>query len=220
MSKNIKCSEDTDKIYIGIEDIRLFNFNNKIYYIGSCYNKNNGNINIVSNQLDINKNYTENFIQPTFKTNFKWEKNWVFFENNGDLLVIYKWYPISICKIDYEKKELNLLKEIQTPEIFYDFRGSTNGVLYNNKLWFIVHSQVEIKNKKQYFHRFVLLNKDLTVCGYSKLFKFENFIVEFCIGLEITYNNNFLITYSTLDRTSKIAVFTPEYINSLIKYYL
>jgi hypothetical protein len=58
----------------------------------------------------------------------------------------------------------------------------------------------------------------MKILGYSNNFKFENALVEFCIGMEITYNNNFVITYSTLDSTSKLAVFTPEYINSLIQY--
>ena len=35
-------------------------------------------------------------ITPTFKTDFNWEKNWVFFNNNEDLYIIYKWKPLFI----------------------------------------------------------------------------------------------------------------------------
>ena len=45
------------KQYIGIEDVRLFNNNNKIYYIGSYYNSNNKKIQIVSNQFNINEDF-------------------------------------------------------------------------------------------------------------------------------------------------------------------
>ena len=208
------------KQYIGIEDVRLFNNNNKIYYIGSYYNSNNKKIQIVSNQFNINEDFELKIIIPTFKTSFNWEKNWVFFDNNGDLNIIYKWNPIYICKIDYEKNELNLVKSIENlPIIFDKFRGSTNGVLYDNKIWFIVHQQNIISNDfKSYEHNIVVFDKDMKLLGYSDTFKFENTLVEFCIGMEITYDNNFVITYSTLDKTSKLAVFTPEYINSLINY--
>jgi len=95
----------------------------------------------------------------------------------------------------------------------------TNGVLYDNKIWFIVHQQNTIPGEfKSYEHNIVVFDKYMKILGYSNNFKFENALVEFCIGIEITYNNNFVITYSTLDSTSKLAVFTPEYINSLIQY--
>ena len=212
--------DNFNKTYIGVEDVRLFNINNKIYYIGSYYNPNNKKIQIVSNKFNINEDFKLKIIIPTFKTTFNWEKNWVFFNNNGDLNVIYKWNPIYICKIDYEENRLNLIKTIENlPKIFDKFRGSTNGVLYDNKIWFIVHQQNTIANNlKSYEHNIVVFDKNMNLMGYSDTFKFENWLVEFCIGMEITYNNKFVITYSTLDSNSKLAVFTPEYINSLIRY--
>jgi len=214
--KNKLMPDISDSKYVGIEDIRLFNFRDKIYYIGSTFDKITNKIKITSSEFNLDKNYEVNLINPTFKTDFNWEKNWVFFENNEEMFIIYKWYPIQICKIDYNKKELNIIKEINVPDIFYNFRGSTNGVLFNNRIWFIIHSQIEIDEKKHYFHRFVVLNKDLTIYGYSKMFKFENYIVEFCIGMELTYKNNFVITYSTLDSTTKLCVIFVKSIEKLL----
>jgi hypothetical protein len=62
----------------------------------------------------------------------------------------------------------------------------------------------------------VVFDKNMTLLGYSNIFKFENSIVEFCIGMELSCDNNFIISYSVLDCSSKIVVFSPEYINSLI----
>ena len=135
---------------------------------------------------------------------------------NEELFIIYKWYPIQICKIDYDKKELNIVKEIKVPDIFYNFRGSTNGVSFNNKFWFIIHSQNKIDEKNHYFHRFVVLNKDLTIYGYSEMFKFQNYIVEFCVGMELTYKNNFVVTYSTLDSTTNLCVILVKTIEKLL----
>ena len=207
--------------FSGIEDIRLFNLNNEIYFIGSSYNEKIDKIQIVSNKYKLHDtNYSPLFITPNFKTNFNWEKNWVFFENNSKPLIIYKWYPIYICEINYENQKLNLIKTIQNlPIIFNNFRGSTNGVIYNNKIWFIVHQQNNIDNDiKSYVHNFVVFDNNMNLLGYSESFKFENKLVEYCIGMELTYRNNFVITYSTLDSTSKLIVFSPEYVNSLINY--
>ena len=201
--------------YIGVEDIRLLDFNNELYFIGSLYNPENNKVQIVSNKFKNFENPT--IINPTFETSFNWEKNWVFFNNKNNINIIYKWYPLYICNIDYLNNSLNLIKSIENlPDVFKNFRGSTNGIIYNEKIWFIVHEQN--KNIKSYLHCFVVFNKNMDLLGYSKEFNFENNLVEFCLGFELSYNNNFIITYSTLDSTTKLAIFLPEYINSLINY--
>ena len=220
-SKILNTFYDLKTPYIGVEDIRLFIFNNEIYFIGSAYNKNTEKISIVSNKYNLNNDkYNSIFITPSFKTTNNWEKNWVFFNNNNELNVIYKWKPLYICKINYNTQKLDLIKENNNvPEIFNKFRGSTNGIEYDNKIWFIVHIQNKLfENKKYYTHFFVCFNKNMELLGYSNEFNFENNIVEFCIGLIIN-NNNFVITYSTLDKTTKMCVLSNSYVNSLIVNY-
>jgi hypothetical protein len=206
--------------YIGVEDIRLFNFNGKIYYIGSCYNVYNKKIQIVSNEYNLDSCiFYKKYINPTFTTNNNWEKNWVFFNNNNKLNIIYKWHPIQICEINYENNTLNLIEEKRNvPDFFKILRGSTNGVELNNKIYFIVHFHREIKDKKNYLHVFIVFDKNMNLLGYSEPFNFENFLVEYCIGMELTIKNNFVITYSTLDKTSKLVVVTAYYIDSIICY--
>ena len=212
--------ENYDIKYVGVEDIRLFNFNCEIYFIGSYYNPINCKVQIVSNKYIFGETYKPIIINPTFKTSFNWEKNWVFFDNNNELNIIYKWSPIYICKINYNTKELNLIKEIKNvPVIFSKFRGSTNGIKYDDKIWFIVHQQNTVINEiKNYIHNFVLFDTKMNLLGYSKEFNFGNNLVEFCVGMELSYTNNFIITYSTLDSTTNLVVFSPCYINSLINY--
>jgi hypothetical protein len=208
--------------YKGIEDIRLFYFNNNIYYIGSAYNTQNNRVEIVSDILDLQNNIlNKKFISPSFNTKFKTEKNWIFFENNENLYIIYKWFPITICNINYNTQKLNVTKEITNiPEFFKRFRGSTCGVNYDNKIWFIVHFVRNIKgiSKPNYLHCFVVFDKQLNMIGYSQPFNFENNLVEYCIGFTLSIKNNFIITYSCLDKTSKLCVFLPSYISSLITY--
>jgi hypothetical protein len=205
----------SDSKYIGIEDIRLFNFKDKIYYIGSTFDKSTNKIKITSNEFDLDKNYEINLINPTFKTDFDWEKNWVFFENNDELFIIYKWYPIQICKIDYNKKELNIVKELKTPNKFFNFRGSTNGVLFDNKIWFIIHSQNVINDKKHYFHRFVVWDKNWNIIKTSKIFSFLNGHIEFCAGVAV-HGDQLLITFGFQDNSAFILEIPLSAVNNFI----
>jgi hypothetical protein len=207
--------------YIGIEDVRLFVHDNAIYYIGSYCDEQDQRIKIVSGIYDINDTkLIPNIITPSFHTNNNWEKNWVFFNNNGDLNIIYKWKPLYICKINYDTKKLDLLNiNDKVPAFFNMFRGSTNGVDYDNKIWFIVHYSKKIKDKNYYLHVFIVFDKQMNLLGYSNPFKFKNCIIEYCIGMTINKKtNNFIITYSLLDRSTNLIVLSSSFINSLITY--
>ena len=208
--------------YLGIEDIRLFRFHDDIYFTGSMYNEQRGKIDIVSNILDLSSNIFEpKFIRPSFLTTFNWEKNWVFFSNNDELCVIYKWFPLYICKIDYTKQSLNLLQSnSNVPKFFKRLKGSTCGIEYDDKIWFISHFHKIITGKRnQYLHVFVVFDKKMNLLGYTEPFKFENKVVEYCIGLALNEDNNFVITYSILDKTTKLIVLEKDYVNSLIIPY-
>lgn len=224
-SKNM-ITKITNNPYLGIEDIRLFCFQNDVYYIGSSFNPYTNKIQIVSGILDFTKDsFDTNYITPFFKTTNKWEKNWVFFNNGGELNLIYQWYPVYICKIDYKTKQLHLLnKKSNVPSFFGKLRGSTNGVEYDNKIWFITHFQHSEKKtratKPQYLHCFVVFDKNMDLVGYSAPFNFENYLVEYCIGMTVNSDNNdFIISYSTLDSTTKLIKFSSEYVNGLIIPY-
>ena len=208
--------------YLGVEDIRLFTFQDEIYYIGSMYNEQGGKIDIVSNRLDLSSNiYEPTFITPTFESTLNWEKNWVFFNNNDELCVIYKWYPLYICKIDYTKQSLNLLQSnSNVPKFFERLRGSTCGIEYDDKIWFIVHFHKKTTGKRnQYLHIFVVFDKKMNLLGYTEPFNFENIVVEYCVGLALNEDNNFIITYSTLDKTTKLIVLDKDYVKGLIIPY-
>jgi len=223
-SKNI-ITDITKHPYCGVEDVRLFPFNNDTYFIGSSFNPKTNKIGIVSDILNVGGHkFEQRYITPSFKTTNKWEKNWVFFANSsGELNVIYKWYPLYICKIDYGTNKLELIKQNDTvPVLFTKFRGSTCGIEYENKIWFITHfvetttkSTRNMCGKNRYLHCFVVFDKDMNLLGYSAPFNFENYLVEYCIGMTVN-KSKFVITYSTLDSTTKMAMFTSEYVNSLI----
>jgi hypothetical protein len=200
----------------GIEDIRLFRFHQQIYYIGTF--KHNDHDQVTSgifNFLEPNspEKITENIINITFPSDFIREKNWVFFEYRSQLCIIYRWFPLQICQIDYEKNQLNLIEEKVMPRVFKTLYGSSCGVIYDNLLWFIVHAN----NNRHYSHMFVVFDTNMNLIKYSELFKFDNHQVEFAYGLCIE-NGEFIITYSTNDSTSIIVCFDYDYITKRIDW--
>lgn len=184
----------------GLEDIKLFNDNEKLYYIGNIFRYKKSNITIDS--IDSTAiQFKEKRYKTTFNQNKSWEKNWCFVKYNDDVCVVYNWFPIKVCKIDQESKEISILKEIKAPSLFENVRGSTNGVIYNDEIWFITHTN----NKGDYYHLFVVFDCFMNFKRYSNFFKFENYKVEFCLGFLIE-QSRVLISYSTNDSSSKVMV--------------
>jgi hypothetical protein len=206
ISKNIN---RFNKNIIGIEDIKIFNFNGIIKIIGTSQN-NVGNIKGMIGEYNYDDNTIINFkyINVNFnKQNI--EKNWVYFKNfNNELKIIYKWYPLQIC--DVINNNLILIRQIKMPIDFLNVRGSSCGILFNNEIWFICH----INENRNYYHLFVVFDIYMNLKKYSNKFKFDNCRIEFCIGLEIV-NDKLIICYSLNDSTSTIGLYDISQLDNL-----
>ena len=109
--------EDTynNKIpFNGIENIRLFNYDNNFVYIGSVYDSDRKIICISYNNYNYNLNefqLAKNIILPSFYNTSiinRVEKNWSLFNYNGEIAIVYSWYPIKIGKININNNLLNI----------------------------------------------------------------------------------------------------------------
>lgn len=189
-----------NKITLGYEDIRLFNYNGIIKTIGAI--ENNGIIKVAIAEYNYLTNQLTNMIilNPVFaKQNV--EKNWVYFTNfENKLKIIYSWYPLRICESIGNK--LVITRQINMPYFFNKARGSTCGINYNNQIWFLCHKN----NNLNYTHFFVVFDKFMNLLKYSNEFKFENKEVEFAAGLELT-NDKIFITYSLFDNQTRIGIY-------------
>ena len=187
----------------GVEDIRLFYDDNKLMYNGV---KNiNDEICMVFGEYDINKSMLEYCHVPSTFTNNQCEKNWVYLND----YIVYSWNPLTLCKINDGKLICSIKKE--TPEIFKYFRGSTGGYLFNSEYWILVH-MVSYEMPRHYYHIFVVFNDAMELIKYSIPFSFEGICIEYALGL-IVDENNIVISYSTLDNTSKIGIYNKKYID-------
>ena len=232
---NVKCFDiDFDgRQYIGTEDVKIFNdiSSNDILFIGTGLHKNyflgimNGKYNVNSNKL-IPTEITQNFNQS------QCEKNWIYVDYNNSTHIIYKWYPLQICKLNEDTNTINVIKNIDMPIIFSHSRGSSCGFKHKkqmtnnngnisisyeeNEIWFVLHL-VSYESPRHYYHMIAVFDENMQLLRYSAPFKFEGEPIEYCLSV-VVEDDQVLLNYSTWDRTTNIGVYDKNYIESLLKY--
>ena len=198
-----------NNLYVGLEDVRLMTTKNSndIYYNANRglgdWSKHkmvieHGVLNMLTESVDKSV-----FLKYEKQTDI--EKNWVLFQGNDQettLKAIYKWQPLTIGNI--VDNEFQTTSEIPSPNFFRYLRGSTNGVIVGDEMWFLTHL-VSYEDRRWYYHCMVVLDKNTyKLKKYSPLFTFEKKPVEYCLGfVHIKSNNRFLIGYSVLDKETK-----------------
>lgn len=202
--------------YMGYEDVRLYFFNNKLYFTGISKQITN-KIGVSFGEYELLNNiiFATEYSQ-TFK-NTECEKNWSLLEYENKLCVIYSYNPLIICTFNDKKRELEILKiNTNMPMLFKHARGSSNGVLYENEYYFIIHF-VSYTQPRNYYHLLCVFDINMNLLRYSNIFKFSDLQIEYCLSL-IIHDNNIIIPYSTFDSTTNIGIYSLEYINSLLIY--
>lgn len=203
---------------VGLEDIRLFEYNKKPHYIATTMGyTSDGKARIIMGEYDIQNAciLSGKIIQPPLYTHC--EKNWVPIirygddgPNNDNLFFIYKWHPMQLGKIT--DNFLEIVEEWETPSlIFRKVRGSSCfidttvsdrlGIDTPRGFLGVVHYSEE-HSPRHYYHMLVLLDKKtLRVVQHSTPFCFEKLGIEFCIGFAIhPITANYVFWISRHDR--------------------
>lgn len=210
--------------YKGLEDIRIFKYNDNYYYIASLFDDNR-NVPVISSDVytlstDAYK-LNRNIILPDMYdiNDIKiYEKNWSFVNYRNELCVIYNWFPLQIGKIDYPTNKMNVIDiKYNIPDYFKDARGSTCGYTTANEIWFVLHKKQSGMIGHNYQHFFAIFDMNMNIIKYSELFKFGDCKVEFCTGL-IVQENSVILSYSLMDTQCFVSTYSLENINNL-KWY-
>jgi len=189
------------------------NVEDRLVFIGTEYHKNNkigiswGDYKIVNNSLEP-KEITQDFV------NSDCEKNWVFCNYKEETHIIYSWSPLRICKIDENTSKLNLVETKKLPKYFKNVRGSSSGFTYENEIWFICHI-VSYETPRHYYNIISVFDENMDLLRYSFPFKFSDQCIEYSLGL-IVEDTQIIMTYSELDKSSKIGIFDKSYIDKLL----
>lgn len=216
-------NREHDGLYIGLEDMKLMYNENQLHYI--CNRGiNAGKIQVEYGQINDNGSCESRLL--TMEGQKMIEKNWVLFRHLSEdtQYFIYNWHPLQIGKIiddpesnDERTHNTIIDNKYTTPVLFRHVRGSTNGVIIGDEVWFLCHL-VNYENKRFYYHMFVVLNpsEQYQLKKYSQLFTFDKCPVEYTTGF--VYNEQkkkFMIGYSTNDNTTNFINLDKQYVDNL-----
>jgi hypothetical protein len=189
----------------GLEDIRLYEYNNQLRFIAT--NRNYAPIyknRMVVGDYNIEECSFDNCRLIESPYNSQYEKNWVPINFNGEECFIYSWFPMEIYRlcsktntIESVCKHTNTL----TAPNFYRVRGSSCFIEVGEELVGVVHFSEDIF-PRQYFHMLVALEKETyKPLRYSDTFYFKHIGVEFCTGFCVK-DENYIFWISKKDRNA------------------
>ena len=224
-------STHLDGLYVGLEDVRILTHNGKL-----LFNANRGvsahHLMVEHGCINLENKQTESGL-VLIENQKQVEKNWVLFTDGyGQLKIIYGWHNLVIGDVKDETElevdsddEVGSVEEtnrsflfekthsIQTPPFFKFIRGSTNGILIGDEIWFMCHA-VSYEDRRYYYHVFVVLDsKTYAVKKYTTMFTLEKEKVEYTLGfVYFESSDEFLIGYSKMDRETEYMTVSKTFI--------
>jgi len=218
----VKHNREYDNLYVGLEDMRIIEHNGMVYFTANR-GLENGEMAIEFGTIGIEKDKpnTESIIITKQSDMKKIEKNWTLYEDaGGKLKTVYGWYPLTVYELDGldpQKIKKNILQQCnELPPFFKNLRGSCNGIIVGNETWFLCHS-VSYEDRRYYYHIIVALDRETEkVVRWTKYFTLEGQAVEYVLGFQYDMENSeFIIGYSTMDRTTQFVCIQNDYIEKL-----
>lgn len=211
--------------FVGLEDARIFNWEGKLYTSGVRRDLDTiGTGRMELCEIVVGENEVKEIsrfrIPPPKDPNSYCEKNWV---PILDMPYHYvKWSnPTEVVKVDPIQKTsttVHLGTPISLPR---DLRGGTQ-VLSMGDYYIACTHEVDLYNSEvgrkdaNYYHRFIIWDKNWNIVSYSKEFNFMDGDVEFCVGMA-KQGDYFLMTFGFQDNAAyllKVPIQTVmEFIN-------
>jgi len=211
--------------FVGLEDVRLVEWNNKIYGIGvrrDLDDVGTGRMESIELEFEgtnVREVYRYRIPGPPPDQEYCMKNCTPILDKPNHLL---KWCnPTAIMK--FAPGEQTEVMEMSGPYEGVDphLRGGSQVIPYKNGYLTLIHETHMNSTERgmkdaDYLHRFIYWDKDFKNLKQSKLFSFLGMRIEFCCGLA-QYGDDFLITFGGQDNTGYI-VKTPasvveDYIN-------
>lgn len=210
--------------FVGLEDVRLVNWENKLYAIGVRRDTTtNGEGRMELSEIIFENNVPKEInrfrIPAPGKNDAYCEKNWMPIIDKPYHFV--KWCnPTEVVKVDIENKICTTVYLGNYTQRPLDFRGGSQVIKFGENRLSCIHtsklfnSEAGRKNAT-YRHHFVIWDKDWNIVKVSKPFSFMNAEIEFCAGIT-EYKNNILITFGFQDNSAYLLETTSSAIKELL----
>jgi hypothetical protein len=210
--------------FVGLEDVRLVEWNNKLYGIGvrrDLDTKGTGRMEI--SELEIEGSEVKEVSRyripgPPPDDEYCMKNCTPIVDKPFHLL---KWTnPTTLMKFDPQEKTTEVFDTNSYTPGYKDMRGGSQVIPYENGYLTIIHETDLYKSEQgkkdaTYRHRFVYWDKEFKERKFSKIFSFLNMKIEFCCGLA-EYENDFLITFGAQDNAAYILKVSKEIVGDFI----
>jgi len=226
------CKVDTSKLdippvweFIGLEDARLFRWDDKLYMCGCRRDvKPNGESRMELSEIEIKdsevKEISRARIEPPNNPDSYCEKNWMPILDMPYHFV--KWTnPTEVVKVDVETKASKTIFLSHKAIVgVADFRGSSQVLSWKDYKICLIHEVNLFKNYQQqkdakYVHRFIVWDSDWNVVKMSEQFSFMDGEIEFCCGM-VLRNGEFLITFGFQDNAAFVLRVPESYVEEIL----
>jgi tetratricopeptide (TPR) repeat protein len=197
---------------MGLEDVRLFTHQNKLYYTAASKEHNGRHrVQMVMGEYPSLANSCV-LLPPASAGDTACEKNWLVIGDHAAApttattapsqpLFVYQWHPFQAGTVDPSTNQLTITHTHSTPPLFQKLRGSANPILsQDEKEYLALVHMVKYGTPRKYYHLLVALDKTtLKPIRVSLPFYFETHGIEYCIGMAAQPDNKLLFVYSTFD---------------------
>jgi len=201
----------------GIEDIRIFEYQNNAYFIGNCrqVSEQHHPRMVIGNISFDNFGHTQNMVVLNGYCDDICQKNWSPFIHNKKLLFLYSFCPLIILKPDITTGTCTEFKNIPQTKYYGEFRGGSQGIIINDKYYFAVHEVVH-EQGRIYYHRIVEMDKEFNITNVTVPFYLENIGIEYISGMIYDRKEDELtISWASMDSKANVCTMKFNELNKL-----
>ncbi len=205
--------------FVGLEDARVVKWNNKTYLIGVRRDTTtNGEGRMEFSEILNGKEISRTRIEPP--THSYCEKNWMPILDMPFHFV--KWTnPTEVVKVDLHKKTSETIVLTKSElDLKRDIRGGSQVIPYKDYRIAMTH-EVDLfyneqgKKDAQYFHRFIVWDKEWNIVYHSEEFKFFGANIEFSCGMALQ-EDNLIISIGFQDSTAFLIKMPTEFFENFV----
>ena len=210
--------------FVGLEDCRLVEWENKIYICGVRRDLDTiGTGRMELSELEFNNSKVKEVSRyripgPPPDTEYCMKNCTPIVDKPFHLL---KWTnPTAVMKFDPNGEDSEVFTTTEYIPGFNDMRGGSQVIKYKDGYLTLIH-ETELYNSEQgrknatYKHRFIYWDNEFKNQRFSKLFSFLNAKIEFCCGFA-EYKDNFLLTFGLTDNAAYILKVSKSFVEEFI----
>jgi len=210
--------------FVGLEDVRLIEWNGKIYGIGVRRDLDTvGTGRMELSELEFSQSIVKEVsryrIPGPPPDNEYCMKNCTPIQDKPFTLL--KWTnPTVLMKFYPDGRDTEVVTTNEYKSGYADMRGGSQIIKYKNGYITLIHETYLYRSEQDkkdghYKHRFVIWDNEFKEQKFSELFSFMNMKIEFCCGMSV-YGNDFLISFAVQDNASYVLKIPQTFVDNFI----